>query len=391
MDNRKPVAAAVVQLRYLKPLLVLALAVCCMWTVRQELPRISDNDRLWDFGAFVASGRAAAAGLDPYGIYPPLTPHVAFPGFEVWNPNLNPPISALLFQAFDTQDVALGKRVWTAFSAAFYLASIGLLLLRYGRGVASTALLGLVALGMAGFWDTLYLGQIYTPLVFVAVVAWILLEKKQLVTAAVLIGLLISMKPNFLVWPALLIVAGYWLPGFVALAVAAMISTVPVLVFGAQIYLDWLHVVAGDGDRAAFLTNSSLSGFAARAGFAQVGTGLSILLLLALSSWAFVRRPNVMDLSAFALTASVLASPLGWIHYTLFLLPVLFHHRDRGWARIALIALMVPVPVVLGHFGKPVVEQLTFGSIYGWALVLVFLGLAAQQRHALVGDQGARL
>ncbi|MFD2815791.1 hypothetical protein ACFSYD_17730 [Paracoccus aerius] len=38
-----------------------------------ELGRVLPPHGLWDFGAFVASGRAAAEGLDPYGIYP-LTP-----------------------------------------------------------------------------------------------------------------------------------------------------------------------------------------------------------------------------------------------------------------------------------------------------------------------------
>lgn len=364
------------------------LAILSLWAMRREFHRVFSEHGLWDFGAFVASGRAAASGMDPYGIYPPLTPHVVFPGFESWNPNLNPPISALLFQLFDTADPAAAFQVWLVISVLCYAAAVLLLLWRY-RDLFYTPLIGVWAFGLAGFLDTLYLGQIYTPLVLAAVAAWLLVERGKMVEAGILIGLLVSMKPNFLVWPVLLFLAGYRVSSLTSVATAAIIAAIPLFIFGPEIYLNWLGLVAGDGDRAVFLTNASLSGLVARADLTWLGTPLGALLLLSLAYWAFRYRPAALDVSAMALLAALLASPLGWIHYTLFLLPVIFHYAHRIWIWPVAAALIVPVPFVLAQFGKPAWLQLTSGSVYGWALVWLLVVLtwrARQTRDHLVQE-----
>ena len=99
----------------------------------------------------------------------------------------------------------------------------------------------------------LYLGQIYTPLVLACIVAWLRLEKGDYLVAGIMIGLLISMKPNFAVWPVLLFLAGHRMPSVVTIATAVVIAAVPLLIFVSGIYLDWLHLVATDGGRAVFL------------------------------------------------------------------------------------------------------------------------------------------
>src|SRR3712207_9139947 len=132
--------------------------IAALVAINTEFPRIIHEPGLWDFGSFVASGRAASEGLNPYGIYP-LTLRVELPGFESWNPNLNPPISALLFQAFDVADPYLVYRVWRWISVAFYAATILLLIRRFGHLQATVV--ALWAFALAGFWDTLFLGQIY--------------------------------------------------------------------------------------------------------------------------------------------------------------------------------------------------------------------------------------
>lgn len=356
--------------RSLEMIALVLLAGMAVRLIPGELQRVASDHGLWDFGAFVASGRAAAEGLDPYGIYP-LTPHIVFPGFEAWNPNLNPPISALLFQLFDIFDPEVSFRIWFWISAGCYAVTVALLLGRYARGTRAV-LLAAWMFGLAGFWDTLYLGQIYLPLLLCAVGAWLLLEERQEVSAGILIGLVVAMKPNFLVWPVLLFLAGTYRPAFVAGATAAAVSLVPLAFFGPEVYRQWLTLVMNDGDRAFFLTNASLSGLAARAGLDAAGLVLSAALLLALAAWAFRKRPGAMDASSAALVASVLASPLGWVHYTLFLVPVMLHRwGPMTWVSAAL--LVVPVPVVLGQFGKPPLEQLTYGSVYGWAVVLCLL------------------
>ncbi|MDO3432950.1 hypothetical protein QWJ46_09655 [Rhizobium sp. CBN3] len=88
--------------------------------------------------------------------------------------------------------------------------------------------------------------------------------------------------------------------------------------------------------------------------------------MLGLAGWAWFRHPPVVAVSGLALWASLLASPLERIHYTLFLLPVLLHHWQRPWAWLAAAALVIPVPVILGYFGTSRLNQLTAGSIYAW-------------------------
>lgn len=374
----------------LRSVAMLILAIAAIYTIAAEIPRMAGDRDLWDFGAFLASGRAAGEGLDPYGIYPPLTPHVSFPGFEVWNPNLNPPVSALLFQAFDMGEPRQVRQIWVLISAACYVASVALLLQRYGAG-PERIVLALWALGLAGFWDTLFLGQIYLPLLLLAVGAWLLLERDRALLAGVLIGVLVAIKPNFLVWPVLLFLAGHRRPALVSLGVAAGISLVPLVAFGPGIYRDWFALVASDGDRAAFLTNASLAGLAARAGLPEeAGRILGAALLLALAGWALLRRPEVERVGAFALLASVMAAPVGWIHYTLFLLPVLMHywHRPAIWVVAGL--LTVPVPVIIAQFWAPPLAQLTLGSAYGWALVLCLGILVTSGRSAAVSLTASR-
>src|SRR4028118_967512 len=97
----------------------LVLALAAVFVIASERPRSLPGESLMDFGSFVASGRAAREGLNPYGIYP-LTLHVSFPGFEAWNPNLNPPISALLFRVFDWTPPDTSFRIWWGASVACY-------------------------------------------------------------------------------------------------------------------------------------------------------------------------------------------------------------------------------------------------------------------------------
>jgi len=355
------------------------IAAIALVLIVSDVGRVLPNHGLWDFGSFVASARAAREGLNPYGVYP-LTMHVVLPGFDSYNPNLNPPISALLFRAFDVTDPQASLRVWWAISVACYVVTVLLLIARYGARRA--VLIGLPALALAGFSDTLFLGQIYLPLVLAAVGAWLLLERGHGAFAGVLIGLVVAMKPNFLVWPVLLLLSRHYRPAFVALGVAALVSAVPLLAMGPEVYRQWVELLASDRERAAFLTNASLTGLAARAGVSVVGLVISAALLMALAAWALVRRPDALRASAFGLLASVFASPIGWIHYTLFLLPVFV----RGWGsramRAVVLLLMVPVPFVVDQLGTSTLNQLTVGSVYGWALLLCLAAMAVQPAPA---------
>lgn len=368
--------------------LLWVLVIASLGAIWLEAPRALPGADLMDFGSFLASGRAAGQGLNPYGIHP-LTFHVSFPGFEAWNPNLNPPISAILFRVFDIPDAHHAFRVWWWFSFASYAAAVALLVRRFG-GERPWAV-AIWALALAGFWDTLVLGQIYLPLVLAGVAAWILLERGRDVAAGVLIGLVVAMKPNFAVWPGLLFLAGHRRPGLVAGLTAGAVSLVPLLAHGTEIYRQWLELVASDRDRAAFLTNASLAGLAARVGAPGLGLAFGLAILAVASAWAHLARPAVARASGVGILASLLASPLAWIHYTLFLAPFLLSRWDRPSARLVSLALVVPVPWIIHYFGQPPLLQATYGSLYNWAL-LGCLGMVVVEEARLLSaaPPGAR-
>jgi hypothetical protein len=359
--------------------------IAALLAINAELPRIIHEPGLWDFGSFVASGRAASEGLNPYGIYP-LTLRVELPGFESWNPNLNPPISALLFQAFDVADPYVTYQVWRWISVAVYAAAILLLVSQVGNRIESL-IIAVWAFALAGFWDTLFLGQIYLPLVLAGIAAWLLLERGAWLWAGLLIGIVVAMKPNFLVWPVLLFLSGHHRSAIAAFVTAGAISLIPLVIYGPEVYRQWFELVAADGSRALFLTNGSFAGLAARAGIPSFGLVLGFLLLAALAVWALWRRPDVLTVSALALLASVLASPLGWIHYTLFLLPVIVRHWPQPAMRVVALLLIVPVPFIINQLGKPAWIQLTIGSVYGWALVLCLAVLIADEWRRIRQDE----
>lgn len=351
----------------------LALGLLALNGLASSLP----GEALWDFGSFVASGRAAAEGQNPYGIYP-LTFRVVMPGFESWNPNLNPPVSALLFQAFDLVEPRLGFRIWWGVSIACHAAAVALLVRHFAP--PHPWLWALWAFTLAGFWDTLVLGQIYVPLVLAGAAAWVALDRGAAVRAGVLIGIVVAMKPNFLVWPAVLFLAGHRRAALASVATAAALSAIPLAAYGVEVYRQWIELVASDRERGVFLTNVSLFGVAARAGAPGLGPWLGLALLGGLALWAWRSRPPLALASGAGIAGALLASPVAWVHYTLFLIPVALALGARPGVLAAAAALSIPVPLVLGLTDSPAWVRASAGSVYGWATVLWLVLVLARAR-----------
>jgi hypothetical protein len=354
----------------------LLIAVCLLIAIVTGLERSLPSGELRDFGSFVAAGRAGAAGQNPYGIHP-LTFHVVVPGFDVWNPNLNPPVSVPLFQLFDVVAPAHAFRLWWSFSLVCYLVTIALLVYQYGS--RRSALLPLWALALAGVWDTLALGQIYLPLVLAGVASWILLDRGRPLVAGILMGIVVAFKPNFAVWPVLLLLSGHLRAPAGALATAAILSAVPLLAYGTTIYRQWVELIVSDEHRGAFLTNASIPGLAQRMDAGWLGGILSIVVLGGLAAWALRRRPSVLEASALGILGGIVASPIAWVHYTLFLLPIFFTVRLSTPLLIAAALLTVPVAEVLRFLDAPTWQQATAGSVYNWAVLLCLAGLILER------------
>lgn len=362
-------------------------AVCLLVVIVDGMQRSLPSGELRDCGSFVASATAGAEGLNPYGIYP-LTFHVVMPGFDVWNPNLNPPVSVLLFRVFTTGSPHAALRWWWGLSLACYLLAVALLVRRYGE---HRVLLALWACAAAGFWDTLALGQIYLPLVLAAVIAWRLLDRGHGAAAGVLIGVIIAIKPNFAAWPAALLLAGHVRTPVAAFVSAALMSAIPLLTHGPAIYAQWADVILADESRTAFLTNASIPGLAARLGLPVLGTIAAAAVLVVLAIWTLRRQPPLLEASAAGIVAGIAASPIAWVHYTLFLLPVFFRWHRVPLLVPAAVLLVVPVAVVLRYIDAPLWQQMTIGSVYNWAVLLCALCfLTGDLRQLLPGGPGRR-
>src|SRR5260221_2524125 len=96
---------------------------------------------------------------------------------------------------------------------------------------------------------------------------------------------------------------------------------------------------------------------------------------------AWFTRPSVLDASAVALVAALLSSPIAWVHYIVFLLPVFFYRAMSPALRIAALLLTLPVKVALFGSKGPAL-LITMGSVFNYALLLLLVGLLAR-----VGEQ----
>ncbi len=298
---------------------------------------------LGDYGSFILAGQAYEQGLDPYGVHEGLAQESGLDlGFDdrPYSPNLNTPISIYPFRLLAYADPGVTRFGLRFVSGVVYVAACLALMRAYPWQRRPLAVLWLVA--GAGFWYTLWLGQIYVLLFGAGLGGWLLLEKGQNpVLAGVLIGVTVAIKPNFAVWPLFLLLAGHGRPALSAAVTAALISAVPFLLEGPSIYMQWL-AAARDYSRAAIAANGSLVGSAARLGFEPAGYALAGVLTLAGAVYAWRTRPGVMEASSIALVVTLLAGPLTWLGYTLFALPLLLSRHWRRWELAVAATLVIP-------------------------------------------------
>lgn len=275
--------------------------------------------------SFVAAGRAARDGLDPHGTYPRVWRVVHSNGGTAWGVNPNPPLPVLLFRPLAGFDVAALSLVMYGASLALYGIMVWLLARRYRQNL-QPHLLGWVAAPLF-LWDTLAQGQIYVPLAVASVGAWLLSKGRHHVTAGVLLGCVIAIKPNLLVVPVLLGLAGWWATGSAAVACAVVLCVVPLAVFGTGIYAQWWQVAGGVPAGAGAPFNASLAAMLSRLGAPNVALPAAAILLAGLALWARGRRPVQLTALGAGLVAAILASPVGWQPYVLFALPLFFWWR----------------------------------------------------------------
>jgi len=242
---------------------------------------------------------------------------------------------------------------------------------------------------MAGFWETLNLGQIYAFLGLLTTGAWLLLDRRP-VLAGVLLGAVVAVKPNFAVWPVLLFLIAQRKAALSALFSAALFACLPAVVYGVGIYSQWLSAVKLEGPNPQ-VGNAAVSGLLIRLGAPALAVPAAALGLAALAWWVWRRHPGLKTTNGLALTGLLLFSPLAWVGYSVFLMPIFV---ARHWdARLSLAAILLWVPrLPLQQWtDTSFVLQLTVGSAYSVALGLVVWSVLGRCRASTSDANSTRI
>jgi len=321
-------------------------------------PFLGAEPPLGDFGSFYASGLAATAGDNPYLVYP-LTMNSAV--------NLNPPPSLLLFAPLTALPTGIARTGWFVATVLAVLATVVVL------GVGPPYRLAWV-IASAPFWETVSLGQIYALLALPASLAWVLIERRPMLSG-VLIGIVAAIKPNFVLWPVLLALAGQRHAAAAAVGTWAALNALAVVFFGPAVFVQWLAVVTQEGPNGT-PANAAVAGLLARVGLPAAIPIVDILGVLGLVALTIKYRPGPRQLSSLALVGLLVFSPLAWVGYGLFLLPLFFERPWTPATAIAAALLLLPRP--------PLTEWSQQSPILANAYMLAWLILLSQQVRGLL-------
>lgn len=364
-----------------------------------------------DFGSFIQAGLNVATGKNPYDSNGDLIFRVIIDsvGLDVASPNLNPPISVVIFEALAKLGTPeMLSMIWRLISMGMYAFCVlflekwfsrsyseisprrhqdtkALSFLEKLRAFVPSWLMGLGpppkgtmalrlfwAFTLAGFWHTIEVGQIYIPLVMAFCIAWVFAKQGKHVAAGILLGLILSVKPNFFILILLLIVAKYFRLAFISILTFLVISILPFFVYGPNIYYQWFEATASYNGYA--LPNNSFVGLMVRFQHQEWGTLLSIALVIFLLIFAWRKKLDTEILWGLGVSASLFCSPIAWDGYTLFLLPYLY--SQRNWLTVEKVgAAILTIPFVIPYllFQQSWVNFVLFGWTYGWGILLILI------------------
>ena len=349
-------------------------------------PFMDSQNALMDFGSFYASGLKAQNGENPYDpnseyIFDINFSHVGAGGKMM---NLNPPISVVFFRALSYFDPHQSLIIWQIASVILYAGAVIMLARYYKQNISLTKIIW--AFTLAGFWHTIVLGQIYIILLLLTTLGWILLQKRKYVWAGLAIGLVVAIKPNFVIWPIFLLASGYYVTFLAAAVCSLMVSAIPIIFYGTKIYSQWLEASTLRIETLMMPGNNSIVGLTSRFQNMNLGIILSVVAVVALLIISISKKSNDLEsserISALGIMASLLASPISWTGYTILLLPVFFSRRKWTFPVIISAAILsIPFAIVLQLFQTSFINFVLFGWLYGWAILLLLGSLFGFGRY----------
>lgn len=289
------------------------------------------------FGGYQSSGKAAAAGLNPYALYPD-TYRFSFGNHTVSDVNFNPPCLLPLLQALSHLSRPAFAWTWTAASfLAFALTAWILLRVRSSMHPLQVAwlLLNFPVL------NTLTSGQIYGLLVLLAALAYCFHQRNRPIAAAIAVGLLVACKPTMAFLLPFLWLARNRREASVATAVTCIASALPILLYGPAIYPRWINALGGD---MHWLLPTDIAPIAIlrRHGHLHAGYFLAAAIALALGWWQWKRRPGFGNSCGAGICAGILCAPLAWHTYIFIAAPFYVTRRWPSRAILGACLLLIP-------------------------------------------------
>ena len=191
-----------------------------------------------------------------------------------------------------------------------------------------------------------------------------------------------AIKPNVIIWPIVLLVAGAPAAGIASFVVAGGLSLLALLLLGPGVYIQWLDASAKTLATVAQAPLSmSFTMVTTRLGLPWLGTLLSVAVVAGVVWWAWRYKPNLHDAGSAALSASIVAAPVAWPGYTLLLLPAFLTRRlpSRLW-RASAVGLVMPfalVDVIASHL--PWLGS-KLGAVYTLSLLAVLIAVCRPPR-----------
>lgn len=249
-------------------------------------------------------------------------PHSLAPRITMVDLNLSPPALLPFFQFLSLFNPASAVKIWTLSSILVVLSCVILLAARPNARVQRRQMLWLLL--CPATIDTITLGQDYIFLMALVVIAFLLMEKNSEVAAGICISILVAAKPNYILWPLYLFIRGQKRTAIFAFASSISLCAIPVFLYGPSIYSEWLHAVAND-PHWMFPTEVSIIGLATRLNHRILGEIASLAMLVFSFIFVWWKKPSMVVVSGIALCVGTLAAPLAWLHYSLFLAPILLY------------------------------------------------------------------
>jgi hypothetical protein len=347
----------------------LAFSVLAVWVV-MSIETVHGAAGARVLGSFWTAGHLANLGANPYADGP-FIPRVGSGATTVLDRNLNPPAWLPVCQILALFPLPALARAWVVGSAVLF--SIGAVWI-VKRSPAKVPVWRIAAMLLSvATLDTIFLVQMYAVIFLLAAAGWLALKARKDIAAGVAIGALVALKPNFGLWPLYLLIAGRTsVSAYAALTVAVM-SLLPVLLYGQGVYVEWVQAICAD-DHWVMGANVSLPAIARRLDIGPIGSMAACGIVLAGAAWVRLCKPCSERISVVALAIAILAAPLGWGYYVLVLFPALLggFWGPLGW--LAALIELLPIRFAPAGLLAPFWGQATITALQLTPILLIIAG-----------------